>query len=328
LKTLAVVIVNLNAGKYLADCLRSIFAGTRALRLEVSVIDNGSRDGSPEAARREFPAVRVVVNARNLGFARAANIVLTEIRDSGGADFVLLLNPDTVVPAGALEALAGYLESHPEVAAVSPALVLPDGRFQTGVGGHLPTARTGAAYFFFAAKLFPRVRSFFLDQASWAGKGLAAEVEWLSGACLMVRREVLGRAGLLDEGFFFYGEDIAWGRAMTERGLRLRYWPGVRVLHHHGFFLREEGGRANTLWLGMVYRYVRRERGSAESFVFRLASAAGFFLRWTGHGALALFPGQSRGRRAKARDARKFFLFALFGPKRNPRAAVGEISGD
>ena len=311
MRTLAVVIVSLNAGAFSGQCLRSEFTETRDSEMRVTVVDNGSTDGSLEIVGREFPHVRVIKNGRNLGFAAAANIALREIRDAGEADYVLLLNPDTIILDGAIDKLADYLEIHPDVGAVSPALILPDGCFQTGTGGHLPTARSAFDYFFFVFKFFPRpAKSLFFDQRRFARSKNPVAAEWLSGACLLLRRDVLTRAGLLDERYFFYGEDIAWGKTMTRRGIRLLNLPWARVVHHHGFSLKGRGGAANILWLEMLYRYVRRERGRTEYFLFRLFSIGGFLLRWGAY-SLAGLGRRDPALRSKARDSARFLAAAL-----------------
>jgi len=314
MRKLAAVVVNFNAGPWLEECLGSLAGAAEGFEVEVEVVDNGSTDGSPDAASRKFPEMRLSRTGRNLGFAAAANIALRRIRDEGKADYVLLLNPDTVAERTSVARLAGYLDAHPEVGAVGPALFLPDGRFQTGAGGFLPAARTGFNYFFFIFKLLRGTKSFFIDQAAFARAGRPAEVEWLSGACLMFRRGVLESAGLLDESYFLYGEDVAWGRAMGRAGIGLRYVPAALVVHQHGYSSRKGGPAANTAWLEAVYRFVRRERGTGECRLFRLFSAGGFFLRWVGYSLAGLRPGGFAARRS-ARDNARFMSYSIFGPR-------------
>jgi len=325
---IAVVIVNFNTGTLLRECLGPLFESSEGLGLEVEVVDNGSEDGSADGASRKFPEMRLSRTGRNLGFAAAANIALRRIRDEGRADYVLLLNPDVAVEGTSIARLAEYLDSHPDVGAVGPALVLPDGRFQAGAGGFLPTARTGFAYFFFPFKVFPGLRSIFLDQAAFARRGITARVEWLSGACLMFRRAVLERAGLLDETFFLYGEDIAWGKAMGEAGIEIRFHPKARVVHHHGASANKAFPGANTIWLDMVYRFVRKESGAWAYALFRLFSVGGFFLRWAGYSLAGLRPGGLAARRS-ARDNARFLSFSIFGSRlagigKRPDATQGQ----
>ena len=313
---LAVVIVNRDAKPFLRECLRSVFGETRGLSLDVYVVDNASADGSPDMVREEFPAVRLIQSGSSLGFAAANNIALRLFLEGGEWDYVLLLNSDAVILDRALERMNDYLERHPDVGVVGPALVLPDGSFQTGTGGWLPSAWTGFNYFFFLHKLFPRTSaSIFLDQRAFSLDRKSGEagtsVEWLSGACLLLRREVLQKIGLLDEGYYFYGEDIDWGRRMTNMGIRLRYLPSVRVRHYQGVSFGSRRG-VNTLWLRMLYKYVERERGRGEYLLFRLFSVAGFSLRLVLY-SLACLLKMGPGRR-KIREAVGFLAFGLFAP--------------
>jgi len=143
--SLSVIVVTWNARDFLRQCLRSLAAETRIRALDVHVVDNASTDGSSEMVRTEFPAVRLTRNPENLGFARANNIALRRVIEEGRSDYVLLLNADVAILDGAVDKLVAYLESHPAVGAAGPALVLPDGRLQAGVGGFLPSALSGLA---------------------------------------------------------------------------------------------------------------------------------------------------------------------------------------
>jgi len=311
---LGIVIVNRNAKALLRDCLRSVRAGTASLSSEVIVVDNASSDGSPDMVRGEFPNAVLIRADANLGFAAANNIALRRILERGESEYVLLLNSDTVVPSGGLEALAGYLDSHPGAAGAAPALVFPDGRFQSGTGGSLPSALSGLYYFFFLSKLLPKhFRGLFFDQAALARASKDSfdgiPVEWLSGACLMLRLEVLEKTGLLDERYFFYAEDIDWGRRMTQAGRRLFYLPWIRVVHHQGSSYELSG--VNTLWLRTLYTYVRKETGPGQYILFRLFSILGFSLRMALY-SLALVFGNGPGRK-KIREITCFLIFSLWG---------------
>jgi GT2 family glycosyltransferase len=320
---LAVVVVSRDTKAFLRECLNSIFKETQALSLSVYVVDNGSTDGSPDMVESEFHAVHLIRSDVNLGFAAANNIALRRILAEEKCPYILLLNSDIVVFDRALEKMVDYLESRPEVGGAGPALILPDGRLQTGTGGYLPGARSAFNYFFFLHKLIPsRSKSFFLDQAAFMdgrkGPVESVPVEWLSGACLILRREVLEKVGLLDDSYYFYAEDVDWGRRMTEGGVRLVYVPAVHVIHHHG--RTYEGARAgvNTLWLRMLYRYVRRERGWMEYALFRFFSILGFFSRLVGY-SLARFLMKGPGRSGEIRELAGFLSYSVLGGAGNPR---------
>jgi GT2 family glycosyltransferase len=221
----ATVIVNWNTRELLRRCLETLIEGTRAAQ-SIWVVDNASGDGSAEMVREVFPGVRLLASERNLGFAAANNLALRRVPPSR---YVLLLNPDTEVPAGAVDALVAYLDGHPEVGAAGVQLLNPDGSLQRSYG-HF--------YSFFAS--FSRnllVSRLLRRQPGTVAGGAAAEarpVDWLVGACLMLRSEALAQVGLLDDRFFMYGEeaDLQW--RLRKAGWRIALLPNVHITHYGG----------------------------------------------------------------------------------------------
>jgi len=310
---LAVVIVSWNARGYLEECLASLFRETPNLALEVIVVDNGSVDGTAEMLAVSFPRITLIRNDRNLGFAAANNIALRKILEEWTADDILLLNADIVVRDRAVERLVEALDADPGAGAASPALVLPDGRYQTGVGGALPTVWSGLGYFLSLSRfILPRTGALFIHQPRFIRKGRSVRLDWLSGACLLLRRRALETVGLLDEEYFFGLEDIDFGKKMREARLSMLYVPSIAGTHHHGTSYRSVVGEVNTEWLRLLFAYVQKEHGRAAGGVFRASAVAGFFLRLVGRAALAPF---SRGpsRKEKLREAAAFFTFSLTG---------------
>ena len=125
----------------------------------------------------------------------------------------------------------------------------------------------------------------FIDQGAIGRRQRAKRVEWLSGACLLVRRRLVEKVGLLNEDSFFYLDDIDWGQRMGRLGIALHYLPWVRVLHDHGVTYRRVLKRFNTKWLEMLFDYVRRERGTIEAGLFRAFAVLGFLIRFVYYGA-------------------------------------------
>ena len=312
---LSFVIVTWNAGEFLRGCLTSLYRETSlsAVDFEVFVVDNGSDDGSADMVAAEFPAVRLIRNSENLGFPKANNMALEVILGEKRSDLITLVNSDIVIRERAVEKMAACLDAHPDLAAVGPALILPDGQFQVGPGGYLPTAWTMFNYFFFLFKVFPRrAKSFFIDQAALAKKGGLVPVEWLTGGCLTIRRAAVERIGLMDEDYFFYAEDLAWGRRMKREGFRLAYFPQARVVHFHGVTYKTVISEVNTKWLRMLFHFVRTERGPLEYGLARIFAVGGFFLR------LIYFAGARLARSTpaaeqKLREVGRFFIFSLTG---------------
>jgi GT2 family glycosyltransferase len=219
-RELSVILVNYNDRSHLPDCLASLEKALSGLNAEVILVDNRSGDGSPNWVRASFPWVRLVENDRNVGYPRANNLGFSLSR----GEFILFLNTDTVVPAAAPAELLVEIKSRPEAGAVGPALVRPDGSFQVSFGnmsGFFSELRQKLflnLYYRIALRYLRRPRA----------------VGWLSGACLLARRAAVEAAGLFDEGFFLYFEDIDLCRRMDGKGFGLILCPGVRVFHAGG----------------------------------------------------------------------------------------------
>jgi hypothetical protein len=227
---LSIVIVNYEKGPLLVECLESVFATAGALAVQVIVVDNASTDGTATAVPRQFPAVELLPNATNVGFARATNQGTARAR----GPLVLWLNPDTVVHPGALAELAGFLRGRADAAAVGPRMIGPDGALQ------------------YSCRAFPSLATAFFTRYSvlrrlWPSNPLSARyllsdwdhdtvrvVDWISGSCLLTSRAVLDRVGLLDEQFFLFNEDVDWCRRAALAGLRVYYDPRAVVMHHIG----------------------------------------------------------------------------------------------
>jgi N-acetylglucosaminyl-diphospho-decaprenol L-rhamnosyltransferase len=267
----SVVIVNYRTDGLLDACLSSLSQGS-ASRLEIIVVDNSASLRTSGIPAR-FPKVRFIENTRNVGFASACNQGLVVARGRS----LLLLNPDTLVEKGAIETLAGFLDAHPGVGAVGPRLLDPDGSLQY-------SCRRFPGYFtiFFgryslATRLAPRNplsrKYLYLD---W-NHASVSEVDWLSGACLMVRREVLESIGPLDEQYFLFVEDMDYCRRIRDAGWAIVYVPSAVVSHRVG--VSQGPVPPSIVWArhrGM-FRYVRKHFRSPWPLEALLG--AGLFVR-------------------------------------------------
>jgi GT2 family glycosyltransferase len=224
--TLSIIIVSFNARADLERCLDSLEQHPPAAAHEVIVVDNGSSDGSVEAARRR-PQVRVVSMTENRGFASANN---AGIRASTG-QHLLLLNSDTLVPSGSIDRLLGALQRHPEAAAAGPRLVDSQARAELSFGRMI-----GPVTEWRQQRLMRRhARG---DAAAVAAIEKMTRQErfpdWVSGACLLVRRADAEAVGLLDERFFMYTEDVDFCAALRARGRRILFTPEAEIVHLRG----------------------------------------------------------------------------------------------
>jgi len=233
---LSIVIVSYQVCNLLAQCLESVSENVQTFarsNVETFVVDNASTDGSAEMVRRHFPNVHLIANDENRGFAAANNQALRRLLQDDTPDYVLLLNPDTEVVGKALRLMTEYLELHAEVGAVGPALVYPDGQFQ-----HSAFAFPGLVQLFL--DLFPlhgRLTESRLNgryPRQWYAAGTPFAIGHPLGAALMVRRPVIEQVGLLDEGFFMYGEEVDWCWRIQEAGWAIHCVPRAQIVHHEG----------------------------------------------------------------------------------------------
>lgn len=235
-RDLDIVIVSYNTCDMLRACLASLPAALNGLSRRVHVVDNRSSDGSVEMVRREFADVQLTVAERNLGFSGGNNLALRHV----DARYVLLLNPDTECLPGSLHTLVTFMDSHPEAGACGPQLLNSDGSLQKS-GARFPTLFSEAV----GHLGFWRINPEWHDRTlRWGRSDFSAttEVDQVTGACLMVRREALEQVGPLDERFFMFYEEVDWCKRLHDAGWRIYYVPEARVTHH---------------WMGAVRRASR-----------------------------------------------------------------------
>jgi hypothetical protein len=213
--SLSIVIVSYNARPHLEDCLESLTTSPPATPHEIVVVDNASTDGSVAAVQRRWPAVTIIPQSVNAGFAAGNNV---GIRASNGA-LILLLNNDTIVPPGAVDTLVAALLARPDAAVAGPRLSF--GRMISPLN-ELRQKLTLTLY-----------RRGMAGVSSWIERETASErdVDWVSGACLLVRRADADKAGLLDERYFLYTEDVDFCAAIRRMGRRVIFTPRTHVIH-------------------------------------------------------------------------------------------------
>lgn len=213
----------------LARCLDSLQEGARGLRTEVIVVDNASTDGSPQMVRERFPQVQVLENNFNAGFAGANVQALAIARGR----YLLMLNPDTLVPPDGLAQLVAFADDHPRAGVVGPRLVYGDGRLQHSCRC-FPTIAAAVFRGTWLGALFPKARAqacYLMDD--WAHDEVR-QVDWLSGACMMVRREAFEQVGTLDVGFYWGSEDVDFCWRMHKAGWEVVYTPQPTIVHFVG----------------------------------------------------------------------------------------------
>ncbi|HOK97806.1 MAG TPA: glycosyltransferase [Bacteroidales bacterium] len=227
---LSVIIVNYNVKYFLEQCLYSVQRAIKDIAAEVLVVDNHSVDGSCAMVREKFPWVHLIANQENVGFSRANNQAIRIAR----GEYVLLLNPDTVVQEDTFVKCIEFMDAHPEGGALGVKMIDGKGHFLPESKRALPTPWVAFYKIFGLSRLFPKSRTFGRYHLTYLNPDQIHEVEILSGAFMFIRRKVLDEIGLLDETFFMYGEDIDLSYRIIQAGYKNYYFPHTSIIHYKG----------------------------------------------------------------------------------------------
>ncbi|EKD90485.1 MAG: Glycosyl transferase family 2 [uncultured bacterium] len=219
---LTVSIVNYNGGQFIIDCLNLVKLLSNEVSLKVYVVDNASKDGSIEKIQENFPEVETIINKENLGFGKSQNLVLKKTKD----EYILILNPDVEIKKGVLKKLLEYLESHKNIGVITPKIILQNGELDLAAHRGFPTPLASFLYTFFKNDSLYHLTQRDMNEIH--------EVDSISGAFFLTRKDVLASVGYFDEDFFMYGEDIDLCFRIKEAGYKVVYYPEVEVIHHKG----------------------------------------------------------------------------------------------
>lgn len=227
---LSVVIVNYNVRHFLEQALLSVRNASRNIAAEVWVVDNNSVDDSAAMVREKFPEAHLIANTENTGFAKANNQAIRRCR----GEFVLLLNPDTVVEEDTFEKCLKFMDTHPEAGALGVRMIDGSGKFLPESKRGFPSPWTAFCKTFGLSRLFPRSRTFNHYHLGYLDEHQTHPVDVLAGAFMLLRRSALDKTGLLDEAFFMYGEDIDLSYRILQAGYRNFYFPETTIIHYKG----------------------------------------------------------------------------------------------
>lgn len=270
---LSVVIVNYNVKYYLGQCLGSLRRALEGIEAEVFVVDNHSHDNSVPYLRNRFPEVRFIASAHNLGFARANNIA---IRQSKG-EYVLLLNPDTVVGEDVIRASIAFMDSHPRAGAHGVQMLDDCGARALESRRGLPSPMVSFYKMTGLCRHFPqsdRFAHYYMGSLSWDVPG---QIEVVSGAYCFLRKAALDRVGLLDEDFFMYGEDVDLSYRLLKGGFENWYLP-VRILHYKGESTQKSSFRYVHVFYDAMLIFFRKHYGGMN-VLWRLPIKAAIYMK-------------------------------------------------
>jgi GT2 family glycosyltransferase len=227
---LSVVIVNYNVEFFLEQCLNSVYAALKHVEGEVFVVDNNSIDGSLDMVRAKFPQVQLIANKDNSGFSKANNQALRVAK----GEYHLLLNPDTIVEEDTFKKVVDFMDDHPDAGGLGVKMIDGKGNFLPESKRGLPTPKDAFYKIFGLSRLFPKSKKFGRYHLSFLDMNETHEIEILSGAFMLMRKDALDKVGLLDEDFFMYGEDIDLSYRIVLGGYKNYYYPGTSIIHYKG----------------------------------------------------------------------------------------------
>jgi len=284
-RTISVIIVSFNVKDHLIRCLESLEREENRGLVDIIVVDNASWDGTLkilEGFLSDSVKTKAISNKENVGFARACN----QGAKINGGEYLLFLNPDTVVPAGTLGALAEYMDRNQDVSIIGPRITYPDGSLQMSCGTRLSLKNS----------LFESFRLWVFSRRLFGGSHYRSwdhdstrDVDWISGGCMMIKKEIFFELGGFDENYFLYTEDMDLCLRARLKGYRVVYWPKVYATHHEA----QSSKVVRTYALTSRYRsrlyYFKKHHGNFMSQVHRLVFASASLFESMVVGVLGLF---------------------------------------
>ncbi len=266
---ISIVIVNWNVKDLLRQCLHSLLDRASLVSekeklwqtkggrcFEVLVVDSASSDGSVDMVRSEFPHICLYASDVNLGYSGGNNLGLRKSR----GEYILLLNPDTEVLGSALDEMVGYMSARPEVGVVGPQMRYPDGQVQSS-RRRFPGLATALVESTFLEKWIPRHRALTRYRMLDRPDDEMSQVDWLVGACLLVRAVVRDQVGVIDDQYFMYSEELDWQRRIREAGWTIVYLPGARIIHYEGKSSEQVGALTHIRFSRSKVRYFGKHHG-------------------------------------------------------------------
>ncbi|NVN95365.1 MAG: glycosyltransferase [Bacteroidetes bacterium] len=274
---LSIIIVNYNVEYFLEQCLHSVQIACKNIDTEIFVVDNNSVDASVKMLHDKFPFVKLIENKDNRGFSKANNQAIVQSE----GEYVLLLNPDTVVESDTFEKVIQYMDQNPETGGLGVKMIDGKGNFLAESKRGLPTPEVAFYKIFGLSKLFPQSKKFGKYHLSYLDNNQIHEVEILAGAFMMMRKSVLDEIGLLDEAFFMYGEDIDLSYRIIKAGYKNVYFPDTRIIHYKGESTKKSSVNYVFVFYNAMIIFAQKHFSQKNARLFSVLINTAIYLRAT-----------------------------------------------
>lgn len=272
---ISIIIVNYNVKEYLEQALVSIKKSLANFSYEIFVVDNASVDGSVAHIRRRFPEVKLIPLTENVGFGRANNMAIKEAR----GEYVVLINPDTVVEEATFSELVRFFEDYQNAGAVTCKIIDANGSFSIDCRHSIPTPMIAFWKVIGFSRLFPRSKIFAKYNLTYMDENTVSEVPAISGSFMMIKKEVLDRVGGFDERFFMYCEDIDLCHRINEEGFKIYYVPSTQIVHYKGESTKKDNLDYIKTFHQSLYQFFQKYYGRSHILLFRWIIVLGIFFR-------------------------------------------------
>ena len=272
---LSIIIVNYNTGRLLKDCIASIYRETTTLPFDIWVVDNASCDNSLQMIKKQFQEVKLIENKQNVGFAKANNMAISKSK----ADYVLLLNPDTLILGNAIEKMLRFMDINPKVGISGCKVLNEDGTLQLACRRSIPNPHVAFFRLSGLSRLFPNSKIMAKYNLTYLNPNKAHEIDAVSGAFLMIRRKVVDNIGKLDERFFMYGEELDWCLRTKKAGWKVMYYPDAEIIHYKGECSKSNSRKATFEFCRSMYLFHKKHFAENYNPIINIIIYAGIFLK-------------------------------------------------
>ncbi len=273
----SICIVNWNTKDLLHDCIKSIKEKTSGIDYEIIIVDNASSDGSVEMIRHTFPDCKLIASDQNLGFVKGNNLAIKE----ASGKYIVYLNPDTTLVTNAITGMHNFLENNREYGAIGCKLIDQNGNIQYTCAAAFPTPFNTLSPLLLLDRIFPKSKLFAARELDYWNHEDSRDVECLSGACIMTRKNIIDDLGGFDENIFMYSEDIDLCYQILRRNWNIFYLASEIIIHHEGASTRKKKNRnfAPLMQKASNYYFIRKNFGQLKATQFRIAVCIGSLFR-------------------------------------------------